>query len=42
MHFGSQRNDDFPHHKLPEIVEGLREKGYHFVTISEMIENTYF
>jgi len=42
MHFGSQRNDDFPHHKLPEIVEGLREKGYKFVTISEMIENTYF
>jgi peptidoglycan-N-acetylglucosamine deacetylase len=40
MHLGSERNDDFPHQKLPEIVNYLRDKGYRFVTISEMIQET--
>lgn len=40
MHLGSERNDDFPHQKLPEIINELRDVGYQFVTISEMIQET--
>ncbi len=36
MHLGSQRKDDYPHLKLPDIIRQLRELGYQFVTISEM------
>ena len=38
MHLGSLRNDDFPHKKLPDIIEGLQKKGYELVTISEMAQ----
>ncbi len=38
MHLGTERNDDFPHLKLPEIIRGMREKGYEWVKISEMVE----
>ncbi|MFQ6116306.1 MAG: polysaccharide deacetylase family protein [bacterium] len=37
MHLGTLRNNDFPHKKLPEIIDGLREQGYQLVTISEMV-----
>jgi len=37
MHLGTNRKDDFPHQKLPEIIDGLREKGYELVAVSEMI-----
>lgn len=37
MHLGTHRKDDFPHRKLPEIIDGLRKEGYRFVKVSEMI-----
>jgi peptidoglycan/xylan/chitin deacetylase (PgdA/CDA1 family) len=37
MHLGTQRNDDYPHLKLPFIIQQLKEMGYQFVTISEML-----
>ncbi|MDZ7374538.1 MAG: polysaccharide deacetylase family protein [candidate division KSB1 bacterium] len=36
MHMGSERNGDFPHRKLPEIIRGLKDLGYRLVTIGEM------
>ena len=36
MHLGTERKDDFPYKKLPEIIDGLRKEGYRFVRISEM------
>jgi len=36
MHMGSERNSDFPHRKLPDILRGLKELGYQFVTVEEM------
>ena len=38
MHLGSHRQKDFPHRKLPEIIEGLRSRGYHLVTVSELMQ----
>lgn len=38
MHLGTHRHDDFPHLKLPYIIEGMQLKGYRFVKISEMME----
>jgi len=37
MHLGTNREDDFPHQKLPEIIDGLRKKGYELVPVSDMI-----
>ncbi len=37
MHLGTERKDDFPYKKLPEIIDGLRKEGYRFVKISEMM-----
>lgn len=37
MHLGTQRNDDYPHLKLPFIIQQLKDVGYQFVTISEML-----
>lgn len=37
MHLGSERKDDRPHKKLPEIIQGLQKEGYSLVTISELI-----
>lgn len=37
MHLGTQRNDDYPHLKIPFIIQQLRQNGYQFVTISEML-----
>ena len=37
MHLGTHREDDFPHHKLPSIIDALRERGYRLVTITEML-----
>jgi len=39
MHLGSHRSSDFPHRKLPEIIEKLRKRGYRFVTVSELIND---
>jgi peptidoglycan/xylan/chitin deacetylase (PgdA/CDA1 family) len=38
MHLGTNRTDDFPHKKLPDIIAGLQKNGYKLVTISEMAE----
>lgn len=37
MHLGTDREDDLPHRKLPEIIDGLRKKGYRLVKVSGMI-----
>lgn len=37
MHLGTHRKDDFPHKKLPEIIDGLRNKGYQIIKVTEMI-----
>ncbi|MEJ2627353.1 MAG: polysaccharide deacetylase family protein [bacterium] len=39
MHLGSERKKDYPHQKLPELIDGLRKKGLELVTISELLEN---
>lgn len=38
MHLGTQRKGDYPHLKLPDIIHQLRDLGYQFVTISELLE----
>ncbi len=37
MHLGTQRTDDFPHQKLPNIIDGLEKQGYKLVKITEML-----
>jgi len=37
MHLGSERNDDYPHLKLPQIIQQFKARGYQFVTIPEML-----
>ncbi len=37
MHLGTLRKDDFPHDKLPKIIQGLKERKYALVKVSEMI-----
>ena len=37
MHLGSEREDDFPHKKLPEIIDGLKQDGYQLLTISKIL-----
>jgi len=37
MHLGTQRNDDYPHQKLPFIIQQLKKRGYQIVTISELL-----
>lgn len=37
MHLGTLRNADFPHKKLPDIIDGLRLQGYELVRVSELL-----
>jgi peptidoglycan/xylan/chitin deacetylase (PgdA/CDA1 family) len=37
MHLGTNRNEDFPHQKLPDIIQGLEDEGYSLSTITEMM-----
>lgn len=37
MHLGSERIDDYPHLKLPHIIQQYKARGYQFVTIPEML-----
>ncbi len=39
MHLGSNRQSDFPHKKLPEIIDSLRARGYRLVKISELLQD---
>ena len=36
MHLGSDRKDDFPHLKLPDIIQGLQKQGYGLVKVTQM------
>lgn len=36
LHLGTQRRDDLVHHKLPEIIDGLRKRGYTLVPVSAL------
>lgn len=36
LHLGTQRRDDLVHRKLPEIIDGLRRKGYTLVPVSAL------
>jgi peptidoglycan/xylan/chitin deacetylase (PgdA/CDA1 family) len=38
MHLGTSRRCDQVHERLGEIIEGLQEKGYRLVKISELLE----
>ncbi|MFQ5709444.1 MAG: polysaccharide deacetylase family protein, partial [bacterium] len=38
MHLGTLRNGDFPHKKLPQIIDGLQARGYELVTITELLK----
>jgi peptidoglycan/xylan/chitin deacetylase (PgdA/CDA1 family) len=38
MHLGSERNGDEAYRILGEMIGKIRQKGYHFATISEMLE----
>ncbi len=40
MHLGTQRNTEQMHEALPDMIENLRELGYRFIPISEMIRLT--
>ena len=37
MHLGTERRDDFPHEKLPEIIDGLKKQGYAPVKVADLI-----
>ena len=37
MHLGTNRTDDFPHLKLPQIIDGLHKQGYTLVRVSQMM-----
>ena len=37
MHLGTERQDDYPHLKLPEIIDDFKNRGYQFVTIPELL-----
>jgi len=37
MHLGTERKDDQPHRKLPDILSGLKKEGYRTVKVSEML-----
>lgn len=38
MHLASRRQDDPLHRRLPEIIDGLRSRGYALVTVSDLLE----
>lgn len=37
MHLGSERSDDYPHLKLPMIIDQFKKRGYEIATIPEML-----
>lgn len=36
MHLGSERKDDYPQKKLPDIISGLKDRGYQLTTVSKL------
>jgi len=39
MHLGSERPYDNAYKKLPELIDELRDKGYEFSTVSEILDD---
>lgn len=39
MHLGTERRDNRASDKLPEIIDGLGEKGYRLVKVTELLSN---
>lgn len=39
MHLGTERSREIPYKILGEIIRKLRQRGYHFVTVSELINS---
>jgi len=39
MHLGTERSSEIPYKILGEIIRKLRQRGYHFVTVSELINS---
>jgi peptidoglycan/xylan/chitin deacetylase (PgdA/CDA1 family) len=37
MHLGTERKEDFPHEKLPEIIDGLKKQGYTPVKVADLM-----
>lgn len=37
MHLGTNRADDFPHERLPEIISSFQKEGYRLATIPDML-----
>lgn len=37
MHLGTNRAEDFPHKRLPEMITAFQKKGYELVTIPDML-----
>ncbi len=37
MHLGSERSADFPYQTLGKLIDELRERDYHFKSVSQMI-----
>ena len=37
MHLGTDRTTDFPFRILPALIDSLRNRGYRFVTVSELL-----
>lgn len=37
MHLGSEREKDFPYLILPDLIQTLRQRGYRFVTVSQLL-----
>ncbi len=37
MHLGSEREKDFPYLILPDLIQTLRQRGYRFVAVSQLL-----
>ena len=37
MHLGTNRTEDFPHERLPDMIAGFQKEGYRLVTIPDML-----
>jgi peptidoglycan/xylan/chitin deacetylase (PgdA/CDA1 family) len=37
MHLGTERKEDFPHQKLPKLLDELMQNGYRMVKVSDMM-----
>jgi len=40
MHLGTNRREDFPHKRLPDIIQGLEDEGYILSTVTDLMADT--